>query len=81
MTDTPNAPRVTVDLRLDRLDELARFTSYLRAEPVDAGAEGFGVDGAVMIVRTISRDAWEGLGCPVVLPITLHNVAAESVTP
>jgi hypothetical protein len=79
MDNNPTPPRVTVTLRLDQLDQLARFTSYLRVEPLDAGAEGFGIEGATLIVRTISRDAWEGLGCPVDLPVTLHNVAAVSV--
>ena len=81
MTGNPNTPRVTVNLTLDKLDELATFAAYLRAEPVDGGAAGFGIEGAVRIVRSLSREAWAAMGSPVVIPITLHNVRAESVTP
>lgn len=77
---TNNPPRVTVTLRLHDLGDLARFTAYLRAEPVDGGAEGFGIEGALMVSRSIGREAWEALGCPVELPVTLHNVQAVSVT-
>lgn len=63
------------------LGGLATFDAYLRVEPTDAGAEGFGIEGAVRITRSIGREEWEALGSPIVLPITLHNVTAESVTP
>jgi len=73
MTPTP----LRVDLTLDQLDELARFTAYLRVEPVLGSAEGFGIEGATMISKTISRDTWEGMGRPVSIPITLRTVAVE----
>lgn len=81
MTKPPNTPRVHVTLTLQQLDDPgAVFRAWLRAEPADGGADGFGVAGAVPIHRRIGRDEWEALGSPVVLPITLHNVAPD-VTP
>lgn len=70
-------PPLPITLRLDKLGELAEFTAYLRMEPTDPAAEGFGLEGATLIRRHISRDAWEALGCPVVLSVRLRNVAAE----
>jgi hypothetical protein len=72
-------PPLTVDLTLDKLNQLAEFATYLRMEAADGGAEGFGLEGGVRIARHISRDAWEGLGCPVVLTVTLQTVGATLV--
>jgi hypothetical protein len=74
MTTPPDTTPLPVTLTLNELGELARFTGYVRMEPADGGAEGFGVEGATLIVCTLSRDAWEGLGSPVVIPVTLRNV-------
>jgi hypothetical protein len=70
---TPPLP-VTLTLTLSHLAELATFTAYLRLDPADSTAEGFEIEGAVMISRAISRDSWEGLGMPTVLPCTLSTV-------
>jgi hypothetical protein len=67
-------PPLPVTLTLSKLDELATFTTYLRVEPADPAADGFEIEGAVMISKTISRDSWEGLGSPVVLTVTLHSL-------
>lgn len=77
MTDTPNAPRTSVDFTLADLNSShATFAAWLRVELVDAGAAGFGIEGGVRIHRTIPRDSWEALGSPVVLPVTVHNASA-----
>jgi hypothetical protein len=75
MTNNPQIHPTPVDLTLNRLDDAgALFVGYLRMEAPDAGAEGFGIEGATRIERRLDRDSWEGAGSPVVLAVTLRNV-------
>lgn len=75
MTSTPNSP-LAVTLTLQRLDGRAEFGTYLRTDVTDDGAAGFGIEGATRITRSMDRDAWEALGMPVVLDITLRVLPA-----
>lgn len=74
MTTTPNTP-LSVTLTLDKLDGMATFAAYLRLETTDSATEGFGLEGAVRVAKTIDREAWEALGSPVVLAVVLRSVS------
>lgn len=67
-------PPLPITLTLVKLDDVATFMTYLRLEPTDPAAEGFGLEGAVLVSTTTSRDSWEGLGMPTVLAVTLSTV-------